>query len=182
MYACNFLTVPPNAITTTVGSSGTAIAGMVYSLTCTVFKIVGGLINSPIVIWPTWWVAVTNGNGITVSDTIGDMAVTSTLTFDPLRTSHEGSFVCSGTLTSPALDTVLMPSTTEELEIQSKTTTIVYTMPFKLIAIIHSYSPCSLYSWCGHQCSPWSSFGWSHSSSHSHLHHLPASTLPLILI
>ena len=135
MYACNFLTVPPNAITATVGSSGTAIAGMVYSLTCTVSKTVGGLINSPTVIWTTGGVAVTNGNGITVSDATEDVAITSTLTFDPLRTSHEDSFVCSGTLTSPALDTVLMPSTREELEIKSKTTSIVHTMLFKFIAM-----------------------------------------------
>ncbi|MCG8626445.1 MAG: hypothetical protein MJE68_31155, partial [Proteobacteria bacterium] len=103
--------------------------------TCTVSKTVGGLINSPTVIWTTGGVAVTNGNGITVSDATEDVAITSTLTFDPLQTSHEGSFVCSGTLTSPALDTVLMPSTREELEIKSKTTSIVHTMPFKFIAI-----------------------------------------------
>jgi hypothetical protein len=93
---------------------------MVYSLTCNVSKRVGGLINSPTAVWTTEGVAVTNGNGINISDTTGDATVTSTLTFNPLQTSHEGSFVCSGTLTSPALDTALMPSATEELEIQSK--------------------------------------------------------------
>jgi hypothetical protein len=83
---------------------------------------VDGLINSPTATWTIWGVAVTNGNGITVSNTTEDVVVTSTLTFSPLRTSHEGSFVCSGTLTSPALDTALMPSTIEDLEIQSKAT------------------------------------------------------------
>ena len=92
---------------------------MVYSLTCIVSKIVG-LINSPTATWTTGGVVVTNGNGITVSDTTEDVIVTSTLTFNPLRTSHKGSFECSGTLTSPALDATLMPSTTEELEVQSK--------------------------------------------------------------
>ena len=116
----SFLSVPPNAITATVSSSGTATAGMVYSLTCNVSKTVGGLTDSPTALWTTRGVAVTNGNGITVSGTTGDTTVTSTLTFDPLRTSHEGSFVCSGTLTSPALDTALMPSATEELEVRSK--------------------------------------------------------------
>ena len=98
---------------------------MVYSLTCNVSKKVGGLINSPTGIWTTGGEAVTNGNGITVSGTTGEMTVTSTLTFNPLRTSHEGSFVCSGTLTSPALDTALMPSAMENLEIQSKDASIM---------------------------------------------------------
>ena len=119
------LSVPPTAITATVSSSGTATAGMVYSLTCNVSKTVSSLTNTPTATWTTGGVAITNGNGITVSGTTGDMTVTSTLTFDPLRTSHEGSFVCSGTLTSPALDTALISSTIEDLEIQSKDVSIV---------------------------------------------------------
>ena len=99
---------------------------MVYSLTCNVSKTVGGLTNFPTAMWTTGGVAITNGNGITVSGTTGEMTVTSTLTFNPLQTSHEGSFMCSGTLTSPALDTALISSVTEELEIQSKTASIVY--------------------------------------------------------
>ena len=124
MYAILSI-VPPDAITATVSSSGTATAGMVYSLTCNVSKTVGGLTNTPTATWTTGGVAVTNGNGITVNGTTGDTTVTSTLTFDPLRTSHEGSFVCSGTLTSQALDTALMPSTMENLEIRSKDASIV---------------------------------------------------------
>ena len=124
MYAI-LSTVPPNAITATVSRSGTATAGMVYSLTCNVSKTVGGLTNTPTAMWTTGGEAVTNRNGITVTDTTGDTTVTSTLTFDPLRTSHDGSFVCSGTLTSPALDTALMPSITEDLEIQSKDASMI---------------------------------------------------------
>ena len=118
-------TVPPNVITATVSSLGTATAGMVYSLICNVSKTVGGLINSPTAMWTTGGVAITNGNGITISGTTENTTVTSTLTFDPLRTSHKGSFVCSGTLTSPALDTALMPSAMENLEIQSKDVSII---------------------------------------------------------
>ena len=99
---------------------------MVYSLTCTVSKTVDGLSNSPTVIWTTGGVAITNGNRITLSNTTDDTTATSTLTFDPLRTSHEGWFVCSGTLTSPALDEALIPSTTQDLVIQSKPVPIDY--------------------------------------------------------
>ena len=119
-------TVPSNAITATIRSSGIATAGMVYSLTCNVSKTVSGLINSPTAMWTTRGVAVTNGSGITVIDTTGDTIVTSFLIFDPLRTSHEGSFVCSGTLTSLVLDTALMPFAMEELEIRSKAILYLY--------------------------------------------------------
>ena len=126
MQNINLSTVPPDAITATVSNSSvTATAGMVYSLTCTVSKTVGGLTDSPTATWTTGGVAVTNGSGITVKDTTGDTTVTSTLTFDPLRTSHEGSFVCNGALTSPALDTALMPSATENLEILCKDPSII---------------------------------------------------------
>ena len=131
MYACimqfcyTYFIVPPDAIIATVSSSGTARAGMTYSLICSVSKTVGGLINSPTATWTTGGVAVSNGNGIAVSNTTDDMTATSTLTFDPLRTSHEGRFVCGGTLTSPALDTALMPSITRDLEIKSKAISVV---------------------------------------------------------
>ena len=93
---------------------------MVYSLTCTVSKTVDGLINTPTAIWTTGGVAVANGNGITVSNTIFNETAASTLTFDLLRTSHDGSYSCDGTLTSPALGTELMHSTVETLFVQSE--------------------------------------------------------------
>ena len=103
--------------------------------------------------WSNGGVAITNGNGITVSDTTEDVTVTSTLTFDPLWTSHKGSFVCSGTLTSPALDATLITSTVEELEVQSEASLDLWCIYYihtltrvsSMIAII-SFSPCSLYS------------------------------------
>ena len=94
---------------------------MVYNLTCTVSKMVDGLINSPTATWTTAGVAVSSGNGITVSTmTANENAAISTLTFDPLRTSHDGRYSCDGTLTSPALDTPLMPSTVVAHRVQSE--------------------------------------------------------------
>ena len=92
---------------------------MIYSLTCTVSKI-SGLINSPTATWTIGTiggVAVSNGNDITVSTT--STSDTSTLTFDPLRTSHEGIYVCVGSLNSPAVDVPLTPSEPENLNVQS---------------------------------------------------------------
>ena len=67
MYAILSI-VPPDAITATVSSSGTATAGMVYSLTCNVSKTVGDLTNTPTATWTTGGEAVNNGNGITVAN------------------------------------------------------------------------------------------------------------------
>ena len=93
---------------------------MMYSLNCTVSKTVAGLINSPTATWTIGGVAVADGNDITVSSTNEDVSTTSTLTFDPLRTSHEGIYTCGGILTSPALDTPLMPTAVENNNVQSK--------------------------------------------------------------
>ena len=95
-----------------------------YSLNCTVSKTVAGLINSPTAAWTIRSMAVADGNDVTVSSTTNDMSTTSTLTFDPLRTSHEGIYTCGGTLTSPALDITLMPTVVENNNVQSKA--IVY--------------------------------------------------------
>ena len=93
---------------------------MVYNLFCTVTKTVGGLINSPTATWTTEGVAVTDGNGITVSILVTNETAISSLTFDPLRTSHNGEYSCDGTLTSQALDETLTPSMMMELSVQSK--------------------------------------------------------------
>ena len=84
-------------------------------MTCTVSKTVNGLANSPTAIWTTGGVAVTNGNGITVTTMATNRISISTLTFNPLRTSHGERYSCDGMLTSPALDEPLMPSMTVEL-------------------------------------------------------------------
>ena len=96
---------------------------MVYNMTCMVSKTMNGLINSPTVTWTTGHgeVALSNRNGITVSTTmITSDTATSTLTFDPLKSSHNGGYSCRGTLTSPALGEPLAPSVMVTLTVQSK--------------------------------------------------------------
>lgn len=123
---CNylsFLPVPPTVLTASVRSSGTPRTGMIYNMTCMVSKTMNGLINSPTVTWTTGHggVAVSNRNGITVSTTmVTSDTVTSTLTFDPLKTSHNGGYSCGGTLISPALGEPLAPSVMVTLTVQSK--------------------------------------------------------------
>ena len=113
--------VPLDSVTSTVSRSGTARAGMVYNLTCTVSK-GEGLLNFPTASWTTGsgGVAVSNGNSITISTSSNGTSTTSTLTFDPLRTSHNGAYMCVGSLNSPALQMPLTPSETENFAVQSK--------------------------------------------------------------
>ena len=94
---------------------------MVYNLTCTVSKTVDGLVNSPTVNWTIGDVIVSSGNYVAVTPTTDDVSATTTLTFDPVRTSHGNRFVCEGSLTSPALVTPLTLSALEaDLHVQSK--------------------------------------------------------------
>ena len=153
IHCCNVLvlevinsfpsSVPSDAVRASVRRSGTARAGMMYSLNCTVSKTVAGLINYPTATWTIGGVAVANGNDITVSSTSDDMSTTSTLTFDPLRTSHEGIYTCGGALTSPALDTPLMPTVVEYHNVQSNITTINVYMHGILRECVHVYNSVS---------------------------------------
>ena len=140
-----FLLVPPTALAASVSRSGIARARMTYNLTCTVSKTVDGLINSPAATWTTRGEEVTNGDGIAVSTMTNDITSISTLTFDPLRTSHNGIYSCVGTLTSPALFIPLMPSTVEILNVQSE---IYWKSVFTCLTTL--YGTCifsSFYSW-----------------------------------
>ena len=115
------LLVPAGSVMAVVSRSGTARAGMVYNLTCTVSKAVDGLTNPPTATWMsgTGLMPVSNGNGITPSTSSDGVSTMSTLTFVPLRTSHNGAYMCVGSLNSPARHTPLMPSVEEELLVQS---------------------------------------------------------------
>ena len=110
--------VPPDAVSSSVSRSGTARAGMIYTLTCTVSKI-SGFVNSPTATWITGGVAVSNGNDITVSSNTSDTSSSSTLTFDPLRTTHGKIYRCNGSLISPAQDDPLKTSIVENNNVQS---------------------------------------------------------------
>ena len=91
-----------------------------YSLTCTVSKIVDGLMNLPTVSWTDdEGQTVANGSDITVSTTIDDSASMSVLTFGPLRTSRGGYYGCGGSLESPALTMPVTSSVQEQLNVQS---------------------------------------------------------------
>ena len=126
------LTVPSNPISISIDASEVATAGQTHTLNCTVVKI-GGLINSPIVSWTTGGVPV--GSGVSVVTTTGQLSTTSVLTFNPLRTSDGGNYMCEGSLTSPARGDPLTVSAPRRVDVKSKS-----------IIPNHSYSCLAIYS------------------------------------
>ena len=85
-----FLPVPDNAVTATPSTSGSAVVGEPYTLTCTI-SVLPGLVNTPNATW-----TYHNGNVIQSTPT------TSVITFNPLRTSHAGQYICRDSVMSPA--------------------------------------------------------------------------------
>ena len=103
---------------------------MVYSLTCTVSKTVGGLINSPSATWTdvSTGMAVTNGNGITVSTVIDDETAISTLTFNPLITSYGKTYNCSGSVDSVIHSSALFASVLRRVYIQGEMIIVLHVL------------------------------------------------------
>ena len=85
-----FHPVPDNAITATPSDSGSAVVGEPYTLTCSISTL-PGLVNTPTATW-------TYHNGSVIQST----PTTSVITFNPLRTSHAGLYICRGSIVSPA--------------------------------------------------------------------------------
>ena len=71
-------------------SSGSSIAGSVYSLVCTV-TVVDGLVLVPDVMWMKDGRIFVNGTDTTLTRNVSGYL---NLTFNPLRTSHGGQYTC----------------------------------------------------------------------------------------
>ena len=71
-------------------SSGSSIAGSMYSLVCTV-TVVDGLVVVPDVVWMKYGQVLVNGTDTTLTRNVSGYL---NLTFNPLRTSHGGQYTC----------------------------------------------------------------------------------------
>ena len=76
----------------TITATGSPSAGQIYTLTC-VGSLVGNTSIIPVVTWSNSTGGVPSGNGVTVSS--------GNLTFNLLRTSNGGQYICLSTLGSP---------------------------------------------------------------------------------
>ena len=122
-YVYTILTaVPSDPISATINSSGGNVAGSTFTLTCTVSEDITGLVAMPTAIWlnPDGE-PVMPGNDITIATPPpSDRVAITTLTFNPLRTSHNRGYTCSGTITSPAQEGTIAVSERGDVSIQSK--------------------------------------------------------------
>ena len=82
-------------------------------------RTVGGLLNRLTVSWTAGMQRAANENSETASTTVGNSTSVFLLTFNPLKTSHGGIYVCRGSLESPALSRPLATSEQERVSIQS---------------------------------------------------------------
>lgn len=96
------LLVPIGDVQVSFMTEGAAIAGEQYGIFCTVaFPL--GLTNPTTVHWYGSDGLLSSGSGVTVGETVTFATnATSSLEFNPLRTSHGGQFSCRATITSPA--------------------------------------------------------------------------------
>ncbi|KAL5486438.1 hypothetical protein EMCRGX_G018913 [Ephydatia muelleri] len=82
----------------TITATGSPSAGQTYTLMC-VGSLVGNTSITPVVSWKNSNGVITNGGGIIVSG--------GNLTFNPIRTSHGGQYICQSTLDPPLNSTAL---------------------------------------------------------------------------
>ncbi len=96
-------------------------AGEEYTLLCLASKTVSGLSNTPSLQWlDEDGSPVSNGGPVTVGEaTAQSSGVSLSLTFSSLHVSHGGRYTCQASLSSPALETSLVKSTTSDVTLQS---------------------------------------------------------------
>ena len=74
------------------------MAGSEFNLTCVMSELIFGLTDMPDVMWMR-----EDGDAVpgAVSVTRTDEMAVAVLTFDPVRTSYSGGYICTGSLASP---------------------------------------------------------------------------------
>ena len=92
-------------------SSGSSIAGSMYSLVCTV-KVVDGMVVVPDVVWMKDGRVLVNGTYTTLTRTVSGGTIALNLTINPLLTSHGGQYLCA-----PSLFNVSLPSLTNSTNV-----------------------------------------------------------------
>ena len=101
-------------------SSGSSIAGSVYSLVCAV-KVVDGLVVVPDVVWMKDGRVLVNGTNTSLTWTVSGANSILNLTFNPLRTSHGGQYTCNATINFQQLPLLMSrDSTVVNLSVGSK--------------------------------------------------------------
>ncbi len=113
--------VPSGAISATVNRTGRPVAGSEFSLSCIV-EAVPGFTEMPTAEWrDAGDRTVVTGGDITVqTSSPGNRVTVTTLTFNPVKATDVGRYMCIGSLTTPVQPGPLQDSTMEDLRVQSK--------------------------------------------------------------
>ena len=90
-------------------------------MTC-MCKHINGSVDSPVVVWTIGNDSVSEGTNVYVVNEVKGLVSTSTVAFNPLKTSNAApqGYSCYGYLTSPALNTPLSSTIHHQLYVQSK--------------------------------------------------------------
>ena len=113
----HIIIVPPNAISVNIvpASPSGPTVGDEYSLTCTVATEVDGLQQTPSAQWFQNNEQVVNG--ATSPQSVNEVSM---ISFSPLNSSHSGSYICRGNISSPALSEPLIINRTQNITLKSK--------------------------------------------------------------
>ena len=93
------ISVPTDILTMNISQEGSARAGEIYRLKCSVQKIKNGLFHNPNATWFVSGEPVQERDGINISSPEASISI---LTFNPLKTSHARNYSCRGALISLA--------------------------------------------------------------------------------
>ena len=122
MFLLSLVEPVPISLEVNPSTIGTPSAGSTYSISCAAIDDVNGLSTVPQIEWlgPDGS-TVESGGGITVGEQVNeDTTVTSTLTFDSIRTSHRGEYTCQATLNSPALTLPFITTLVQTVNVTGK--------------------------------------------------------------
>ena len=106
-----------------ISTSGSLIAGSEFNLTCVVYELFTGLTGSPVATWTAGSNAQLPGPVFTSSAADKTIA---TLSINPIRTSYPTTYICRGSLLSPAESETQEFERTMTISVQSKTNTHKY--------------------------------------------------------
>ena len=114
--------VPNTAIVVSTIEDSAPSLGQIVKIRCVISEAVSGLSSRPVAQWlNSDGSNIVIGNGVSLDGPSSQPSLTTlTLVFNTLRTSHAGTYVCQGSLSSPALFSPLVKAEEYDIIVQSE--------------------------------------------------------------